>query len=101
MHSQTRVFTLIGLSLYIPMGRGLFSVMINVLGNYILAAPFVTFAALTDDVTTSTLTKMLLCVLCSSMASIVTGVIGYTHMYWMDWRVVGEVINKRAHADKT
>ena len=70
LHQQSRLTSINGMQLFVPLGKGHINVAANVAAFYVVAAPVVAAVALTDAVTTDVAAKMGACVGLSSIAQV-------------------------------
>ena len=100
IHTQTRILSINAGCLFVPIGRGTVSVVINFVSFYVVATPIVGVLALSDLVTESVATKMKLCVCGTSMAQVPIALIGFGYLARLDWIATAQLINNRANSDK-
>lgn len=99
IHSQSRVCSASGASLFIPAGKGSFQTFWTFFSFYVVASPIAGVVAMTDLVTDSIANKMFACVGLSSIAQILQAFVFYTALCRMDWQQVAATIRERVNND--
>jgi Na+-driven multidrug efflux pump len=99
LHSQTRICSINGSSLFIPLGKGTLGVLLPFFAFYLVASPISGTAVLTNLVTTDVPTKMVFAVGASSIAQVLITVMGFVYFLRLDWVKTGEVVRSRANTD--
>ena len=101
LHTQTRICSINGGALYIPMEKGKLTVIQNIVSFYCIAAPLAAVAALTNLVTTDVGTKMIFCVAATAVAQLFVAVWSFADMGCrQDWEKACLMIHERANNDR-
>jgi len=100
LHSQLKIACANAAVLFVPMGKGLLRVVVNIICFYFIATPISAVGALTNIWTTSVLIKLTFCLATTPMAMALIAVFLFGYLCIMDWKKVAELINARANSDK-
>ena len=101
LHTQTRICSINGGALYIPMEKGKLKVIQNIVSFYCIAAPLAAVAALTNLVTTDVSTKMIFCVAATAVAQLFVAVWSLADMGCrQNWEKACLMIHERANNDR-
>ena len=100
MHTQTRIMSINLSQLFIPMGKGVIKVAVNVCAFYLVASPIAGVIALTDKATSALYPKMAITVAATTIAQTIIAVFSGCYFLRLDWREAGRKIKARANSDK-
>jgi len=100
LHSQIRMGNVCAAILFIPMGKFVLAITVNVVSYYIIATPVTIVISLTDLVTESVIIKLTCCLATTSMAMCLGVIFSFTYLSVMNWEDAANVINNRANTDK-
>lgn len=100
MHSELRINYVNASVLFIPMGKAVLQVTVNLVCFYLIATPVTVIVLLTDWVTSSIILKLTFCLASTSIAATFVSMFELGYLLLMDWKKAVKVINDRANTDK-
>jgi len=99
-HSQTRIFSINAMQLFIPLGKGFMNIVVTFASFYFIATPVAGAIAMTDLFTDDVALKMMACVGASTVAQVLLSLFGFGYLLRMDWDKSGKLIAERANNDQ-
>ena len=100
VHTQTRIVDLTCASILVPIGWARTRVAVIFTSFWLIGAPISTVGALTDAFTTSMLTKLQLCMVCSVIGQGINAVCYSSLLLRLDWDRAARLIAARANTDQ-
>lgn len=100
LHTQTRVCSINGGALYVPMEKGKMAIIQNLVSFYIIVSPIAAVATLTNLVTNDISTKMIFCVSTTAIAQIIVAMWSFIDLGCrQNWEKSCLLIHDRANND--
>ena len=100
LHMQTRILSINLSQLFIPMGKGVIKVAVNVCAFYLIASPIAGTIALTDKATHAVYPKMAVTVGATAIAQTIIATFSGCYFLRLNWLEAGRKIKERANSDK-